>query len=124
MTLLPPKHWPINLWLGVGAAVLLLAHAIGLAVQLVLVLFAGGVPANIDATRVPIPAIVDSYAAQIAAGFIPGLAVLGLGVVASISAARHADERVARWGRILLSTLGILAAALIGLALPLLLGGA
>jgi hypothetical protein len=90
--------------------VLLLAHAIGLAVQVILVETSGASPQS--------PAY-EGYQAQVFAGFAPGVAVLIVGLYAAIISMRRDEPEVALWGRVFTVALLVLIAALVWLTIPL-----
>lgn len=105
--MLPPRYWPTQLWVAVGAACLLLLHAIGLGVQLLLGAVTDGVPS-------------EPYVGQVITGFVPALAVLIVGAFAALSLIRDTNEALVAWGRVVFAALGVIVVALICLTLPLL----
>jgi hypothetical protein len=91
--MLPVRQWPLPVWLGVIAVVLLLAHAVGLVVQLLLQ--------------------SEGFGVQAVALIGPLLATVAVGLAGSWSASRHEDARIARLGRILAFTIGLLVVAIV-----------
>ena len=114
--MLPLRNWPVSLRVSGIALALLSLHAVGLAVQLLIVQQRGGFSNYPDSTDSP---AFESYAAQVFGGFGPGLAILFLGLALSVSDATRPDLEVAAWGRIIARGLGIVTVILIGLAFPL-----
>ena len=114
--MLPPRLWPTNLWVIAVAFAIPALHAIGLAVQLVLVQANGGMPTR--PLSGPISPFVESYSAQVLAGFAPAVILIILGAAFAIGAARWKDPDVARWGRIFIVAFAVLSGALVGLGYP------
>jgi hypothetical protein len=114
--MLPPRLWPTNLWVIAAAFALPALHAVGLAVQLALVQGNGGMPTHpVDG---PLSPFVQSYSAQVLAGFIPAVILIVLGAAFAIAAARGSDPEVARWGRVFIVAFALLTGALVALGYP------
>lgn len=98
--MIPPRHWPTQLWVAAIAVVLLVANGVALGIHL----------------AVSGPA-AQSYLDHVISGFIPGLVILGLGASAAGSVARTEQDQVAATGRAFLIGFVVLALALLPLGI-------